>query len=244
MKLSSNHLRFVVALLIGAVSWVGGCSASSKDGVTVTVTAEAPRDPPLTAGARAFDTSAGLHVTVTRAFLNTGAVEIFACPTAHRWLGLTVREARAHVVGSPTLLGTPLVASLLAEDGARTNVGELHPPPGSYCRVKQSILPADADAPGSPADGAMLGRSLLVEGTFGAPGEAPRPFRLTSTAAFDVETTVDPMVLSVEGHRVGVVVLFWKSAAWFDGVDLAAAGDDAATRLLANLRASLGARVE
>lgn len=243
MKVSAR-LRSVVALLAGALSWASGCSASSKDGVTVTVATEAPRDPPLTAGARAFDTSAGLHVTITRAFLSTGAVEIFACTTARRWLALGVREAHAHVVGSPTLLGTPLVASLLAEDGARTSIGELHPPPGSYCRIKQSILAADADAPGSPTDGAMLGRSLLVEGTFGAPGEAPRPFRLTSTASFDVETTVDPLALSVEGRRLGTVVLFWKSAAWFEGVDLAAADDAAATRVLANLRASLGARAE
>lgn len=230
-------LRSVLALLAGGIAWLGGCSASSKEGVTVTVEAAAP-------GARAFATSAGVHVVLTRALLNLGSVEIFACPTT-RWLDFArLREAHAHVVGSPTLLGTPLVESLLAEDGARTKMGELHPPPGSYCRIKQTVLAADADAPGSPPDGAMLGKSLLLEGTYAPAGEEPRPFRLMSTASFDVETMVDAVALAVDGRRSATIVLSLTASAWFDGVDFAADPADAATRVLENVRAALGARLE
>lgn len=209
---------------------------------------EAPRAPVLSGGSRTFDTDRGIRVTLTRGFLNLGSVEIFGCATgdgASHWLApVRLREAHAHVEGSPTLLGSPAVESLLAEDGSRMKVGDLHPPPGSYCRVKQTILAADADAPGLPSDGSMLGRSLLVEGSYALAGRALKEFRFTSTASFDVETAIDPTTLTVDGRRVVDLVLVKTSDRWFDGVDLDADELAATTRILQNLRLSLGARVE
>ena len=239
MKRLSLSLRVLSAVLLGGLGWLGGCSASSKEGVTLVVEAEGPRSHALT-------TTSGTEVTLTRGYLNTGAVEILSCATAGRWLDFwRMPVARAHVTGSPTLLGTPLVESLVADDLAPTKkIGELHPPPGAYCRVKHTILAADPDAPGRPADGSMLGRSLLLGGTYAKAGAAPRPFVLSSTASFDVETTFDMLALSVEGRRAATIVLTIADGAWFEGVDLDGDPTDAATRVLENLRALLGARIE
>lgn len=227
---------------------IGGCSSTSQEGITVAVVLEAPSSPPRDGSTRSFDTDRGVHVTLERGYLNVGSVEIVACSTAtasFRWLEIFgERTAHAHVVGSPTLLGTPAVASLLAEEGARTSVGVLHPPPGSYCRAKQTILAADVDALGLPADGSMLGKSLLVEGTFSTENGIARRFSLASTASFDVESTISEMALSVDGRRAATIVLTTTSDRWFDGVDFAGDEQDATTRILENLRASLGARVE
>jgi hypothetical protein len=245
-------LRHGAAFVLGALAWLGGCSSTSSEGVTVGVATEGPRTPALTGGVRAFDTDRGGRVTLTRGFLSLGSVEIFACaPTAHRawphreWLeGGRMRSAFAHVEGSPTLLGIPAVMSLVTAEGARTKVGELRPPPGAYCRVKQTFLPADLDAPGLPPDGAMLGQTMLVEGTWAIGGGEAKPFRLTSTASFDVDTTLEATSLSVEGRRTATVVVVTVGARWFDGVDFAADAQESATRILQNLRASQGARIE
>ncbi len=200
----------------------------------------------MAGGTRTFDTDRGFRVTLTRGFLSTGSVEIFTCPTAGRlrWLdGWRLREAQAHVVGSPTLLGVPAVESLLSQ-GERTVVGQLHPPPATYCRVKQTILAADADASGLPLDGSMIGRSLLVEGTYAFGGGPPETFRFSSTASFDAEIHVDDTTLSTDGRRVATLLLVKKSDRWFDGVDFRGDEQDAVTRVLQNLQASLGARVE
>lgn len=248
MKLASNlrRLRRLSATLAGGLVWLGGCSSTSTEGVTIAVELDAPRTPIEPGGARAFDTDRGVHVVLTRGLLNTGSVEIFACSPSSSWrlLPRFVREAHAHVVGSPTLLGVPAVESLLARDGTWVDVGVLHPPPATYCKIKQTILAADQDAPGLPPDGSMIGKSLLVEGTYATGSGAPREFHLSSTASFDVTFTVAEIALSVEGKRTAHLVLSKVGDRWFDGVDFDGDPQDAATKVLGNLRGSLGARFE
>lgn len=247
MKTRTHWPRIAIAFGTFFAS-TAGCSSSSQEGITIAVAIEAPTAPPLEGMTRTFDTDRGVHVTLMRGYLNTGSLELFACTNAtssFRWLDIfRERTAHAHVVGSPTLLGTPAVASLLAEEGTRASVGLLHPPPGSYCRAKQTILAADADALGLPTDGSMLGKSLLVEGTFADGDGEARAFSLSSTASFDVESTIPETALSVDGRRTATIVLATTSDRWFDGVDLAGDEHEATTRILENLRGSLGARVE
>lgn len=245
----SRVLVRVRALVVGGcglLAWMG-CSGTSTEGVTVDVAVEAPSSPPVTRGARTFDTDGGVHVVLTRGYLNTGSLEIFACdgtPTSSSFSVFALRRAYAHSVGSPTSLGVPLVQSLLEAAGATRAEGTLHPPPASYCRVKRTIAAADPDALGTPADGSMTGKSLLVEGTYAVSGGAPTPFSFASTASFDLETIVDATTLSTEGRRTATVVLSWNGDRWFDGVDFAGDPHDATTRILGNVRAALGARIE
>jgi hypothetical protein len=246
-KLASN-VRRISAVVVGMFAGLGGCSSSSKEGVAIAVAIEAPRSPAVAAGTRTFNTDRGVGVTLMRGFLSTGSVEIVGCTTARsswRWLEpFRLREARAHVVGSPTVLGIPAVESLLADAGTQMKLGELHPPPGSYCKVKQTILAADDDALGLPSDGSMVGMSLLVEGTYVVASGSPQGFRFTSTASFDVETTIDETSLAVDGKHRATLALVKASDRWFDGVDFGGDEHDATTRILENLRASISARVE
>ena len=243
-----STIRRLFMTAVGVFVALGGCSSSSKEGITLAVLSEAPRSAVEAAGTRTFDTDRGVRVTLTRGYLSTGSVEIFGCvaaETSWHWLGpFSLREARAHVVGSPTRLGIPAVESLLADAGTRMEGGELHPPPRSYCKVKQTILAADSDALGLPPDGSMLGKSLLVEGTYVAPGGAPQEFHFTSAAPFDVEMTIAETALSVNETRAASLVLVKTSERWFDGVDFGGDENDATMRILANLRASLVAHIE
>lgn len=229
----------LVAVLTGALVWIGGCSTTSSEGVTVTVAIEpAPGD-----AGRTLVTAEGLEVTLLRAFVTVGSVEIFPCAGGDvAGSLLRLRVARAHVVGSPTLLGVPAVTSLLPGGGSRLQVGELRPPAGSYCGAKLRIFPADSDAVGLPADGSMVGSSLLVEGSVREPGGGARPLRLRSSLAEEVDVPRLRVSLSLEDKRRASLVITPASDRWLDGVDLFA--DDAGDRVLRNVRASLGARFE
>ncbi|WP_205633658.1 hypothetical protein [Labilithrix luteola] len=246
--MTRKEVRRAIVASLGILAWLGGCSSSSTEGITVSVDIEAPAEPPASASTRLFESDRGLRIVLTRGYLTTGSVEILACSAAPSsrawWQPFRMREVHAHVVGSPTLLGVPNVESLLAASETTTRAGELHPPPGSYCKVKQTILAADGDAIGLPADGSMLGKSMLVEGTYQADGSSPRAFQLSSTASFDVELTIPETKLSTDGRRAARVLLVKTDAHWFDGVDFDADESESATRVLQNLRAALGARVE
>jgi len=244
--IAGRPVRATAAILAGGLAWLGGCSASTKEGVTIVIELEAPTTSVSSTGARELDTDRGVHVVLTRALLTTGSVEVFACgaPSADWLAPWRMRRANAHVEGSPTLLGVPSVESLNAPAKSRTKVGELRPPPGAYCKVKHTILPADQDAPGLPPDGTMVGLSMLVEGTYVLAGGAAQRFRFASTASFDVVTTVDAPALSADGRRVMNVVLVKTNERWFDRVDFTGDETDATTRVLENLRSALGARVE
>lgn len=239
--------RCAASIVAGALAWLGGC-ASDPTEISVTVEIEAPASE-SEAGARSFETNLGVRVVLTRGFLSTGSVELLGCDAqaagGATWLApLLMRAARAHVTTTPTRLGAPVVESLLAPSGERTALGRLHPPAGAYCKVKHAIFIADADAAGLPDDGVMRGKSLFVEGTYTSPGRETRPFRLTSTASFDVESVVDATTLSIDGDHEARVVLFKTDERWFDDVDFTADENDAARRVLENLRGSLAARVE
>lgn len=215
-------MKRIAQVILGGFVWLGGCSSTSE-GVTVAMEIEPP------ARASAAD------VVITRGFVNVESVEIFACGATASWLDVVrMRAAHAHVVGSPTLLGVPATSALFG--GGRTAVGELRPPPGSYCRVKHTFAPADGDALGLPADGSMARRTVLVEGT------APRAFSLTSTDRFTVESTLP--ALELQGAAAAKLVLTNTGEGWFAGVDFGATDEEIMARVVQNLRGSFGVRVE
>lgn len=247
MNAIDKSIRGCASLVVGLVVWGGGCSTSSKEGITVSVVTEAPRSPAFDASTRTFVTDSGVRVTLTRGFVSTGSVQILACASAwgaRSWRRTWMREAHAHTEGSPTLLGIPAVESLLADPGSRMTLGQLQPPAGTYCRVKHLVQAADPDALGLPSDGSMLGKSLLVEGTYVVAGTDARPFRFASSASFDVTSDVDPVSLSVDDRRLVTMILTKTGDRWFDRIDWTGDPQEGARRLLENMRASFGARFE
>ena len=227
----------VVALTFAL--WVG-CSASTDPGIRVSVVAAAaPSRGPYTS-------DLGYQVMLEHAWLSTATVEIFPCAEAGAWRFPTlIGVAHAHTVGSPTLLGIPTVESLVADPAARTPLGELKPPPDAYCRVKHTVKAADADAKQLPAEVDMIGKSFYASGTYARNGGAAASFTLSSTAAFEVDTTVSAVTLALSGRQSATIVLLKDNAHWFDGVDFETGTADAESRqILDNLRTSFGARIE
>lgn len=151
---------------------------------------------PSTTDARvnvSLDASANaLGADVAEALLGIESIEIVPCADGgsalRRWFGL--RTAHAHSTTTATRLGVPAVADLVTA-GTRL-VGVIAPPPVSFCTVRVTYGPADADAVGMPASRSVLGRTLWADGT---------NLRLTTTETRTVDIPVTPFVPGDRGRR-------------------------------------------
>jgi hypothetical protein len=95
-----------------------------------------------------------------------------------------------------------------------------------------------------PEDGALVGRTLLVEGTAGAPGDEPAPFRLTTGARATADVPIS-MTLGDGGQQEASVRVVVHGHELLDGVDvLAVDGEAGGEAVLDHLRATATARVE
>ncbi len=105
------------------------------------------------------------------------SVELVACPDADapepersyddplgRLAALFVPYAYAHGKPGPTRLATPVVFDALAANAASTPLGQMTPPPGTYCEVVVGFGPADDDAVGLDASPDMLDTTLRACG--------------------------------------------------------------------------------
>lgn len=224
------------------------CS-STEEGVEVTVVQGGPTN----AGtANVIVNDLGFVVTLTKGFMATASVEITACTgttasVAPSWFGAGVpggvRLAWAHSTASPTKLGEPVVTSLTAPASASTELGDLLPPPGKYCKVKHSVGAADDDAKSLPTDVAFVGKSLYVMGTSSKNGSAPVAFASSSTFAFDVEHDV-AFTLDAKASPKATLTLGSAQDHWFDGIDFDKVAPDAvADAVISNVKRSLTAKV-
>ncbi len=232
------------------------CTLSSvDDGLRVEVGIRAV--PPETTS---FTTDLGFRVTVTNGYVTIASVSIRPCDAAPEEAGLrspsrlraigssvaaflSIREASAHTASSPTSLGVPGVLPLVPAAAMDETLGELLPPPDRYCATTVTLGPADADAVMLPDD-AMVGLTLLVEGTWLAPdGGEPVPFRWESTAtpSFEHATSFE---LAEGGTSNVSEALGAPLATIFDGIDLrtidpAIGADRVAARVVSDLRIEL-----
>ena len=222
-----------------------GCSNSHEPGVSVVVVLETGASSEPKRDLRRFVTNLGFEVELNHAYLSTAAVEIFACaPLGAWWNQPWIRSAHAHSRGSPTLLGTPAVASWLGSR-ERFVLGELTPPPATYCRAQQTIAAADADAVGLPADVDMVGKSLFVDGTYARPGDAPQAFVFSSTETLTAQLGFDAIELTPRDKTRVTLLLGTSREHWCDDIDFAAPAETAKVRtLLDNMREALRARAE
>lgn len=186
-------------------------------------------------------------ITLTRAWVNVGAVEIFPCPASawRRTLRLLgpIGVAQAHTEGSPTKLGIPHVDDLARPDGQSMDFGTFHPPAGTYCQAAVSLDAADGDAVGLPPASVvpLTGNTVWIEGTVKPAGGGPvQDFTLTSAAEAEGQVAfvassgaASPIALQSAGTaRSARVVLRYDR--WFATVDpLAAGAGDALVRAIA-----------
>lgn len=134
-----------------------------------------------------------LGADATEALLAVTSIEIVPCEgggsAVRRMLGL--RTAHAHSTTTATRLGTPAVADLVTA-GTPLLVGVIAPPAVSFCTVRVTYGPADADAAGMPASKSVLGRTLWADGP---------NLRLTTTETRTIDVAVAPFVPGERGRR-------------------------------------------
>ncbi|MFM7203937.1 MAG: hypothetical protein ACKO6N_24415 [Myxococcota bacterium] len=148
-------------------------------------------------GARSFETAEGMLITLDAAYVTLSSLELVACELAARVRPTAWRSVVwAHGTSTPTLLASPFVNGLERPDLEPASLGLLKPPPGSYCALRVTLAPADEDAAGLPANKAVVGQTLWLQGSWRK----------------DSESTSTP--LEVRSALVGTTLLSLPHAPW------------------------------
>ncbi len=196
-------MRHVGVLVAGGVSLslVGGCAWRwdwPRHRVVIQVEAAATRQLALT------DTR-GQPVVLDAAQVVISSVRLVPCeddaPVGYVWwrrLAL-VSEAHAHGLSTPTLLAIPAIVTSVG-DAAALTVGELEPPPESYCEALITLSAADDDARGAGAD-ALIGVSARVVGA-----RAGRALVMTSALRAEARRALDPPLVLPRDVDVAVTL--------------------------------------
>ncbi len=227
----------------GALNLVGGASCSSSEtGLTVDVQLVSPA-----AGRTPVVSDRGVRVSLERAYLTVGSVELEGCETSRPSIDLSLgpRTALAHSMSSPTRLGSPHVLSLAGDETEVMPIGSLGPPPGDYCALRVSLEPADADANHLPSDVDLVGVTLWLEGTYRDSSGTETPFSVATSQTLEESLSFGKLELADDAEQEATLEVSAPSAHWFDGIDFATTGDEEiADLVLANVRASLEATVQ
>lgn len=169
-------------------------------------------------------TDMGYRVKLERALMVVGRVELVRCDTFVRDLTslFTPARARAHVLETPTSLGEPWVIDLLESGGIPLFAGTLRPPPGDYCSLRLTGMPADDDAIGLTDENLeMMHHSILVSGSVvdtTTDEETPLTGRIWEVLQWEVPLE-RPLELGSPGLESVAVEI--DTTCWFDGIDFA-----------------------
>lgn len=197
----------------------------------------------------------GYRVRVERGYVVSRSMELVECPRAARatgaalaWLAGALGPGLAHAGHSslqpnPAAITTPQIESLTAP--RRLVAGRVAVVPQAYCRAHYLVARAERDARDLPADVDMVGKSLLLEGSYLAPGaNDPVAFRVaTSIANGALVDLAAPGGTRAHGDEAGRgdggvvrVTIERDRAHLLDGVAFASASEqDVARRVLGNL---------
>jgi hypothetical protein len=235
MRATQGRLSDLLAGIASA--GLAACAASSEQGTSVElVSAESG----MNAGQ---EVSAGSgRLSLDELAWTVSEIELLACPSAWQraseWL---LPTAHAHGTSTPTILALPTVERALTHTD--TVLGRLSPPAGRYCGVRYRLGPADADAEGLEQLPEMLGRSVLLRGSFGAGAGERERVEIESQLALEVELPIDfelsdsERTLSLRFERDGATLFQDVDFSVLDGVRRELA-------LLEALQASLVVRLQ
>lgn len=232
------NLRHRSSLFAGVASaGLAACAASSEQGTSVELVSV---DSGMHAGQEV--SSGGGRLRVDELAWTVSEIELLACPSAwHRTAEWLLPTAHAHGTSTPTILALPTVERALMRTD--TVLGRLSPPAGRYCGVRYRLGPADADAEGLEQLPEMLGRSVLLRGSFGAQTGELEAFELASQLPLAVELPID--VELSESQRTLGLRFERDGAALFQDVDFGVLdGVRRELALLDALQASLVVRLQ
>jgi hypothetical protein len=233
-------MRFslVVGLALLAMASLTQCMQVT-DGIEVDVAYQPAATP------AAIRTDMGYRVHLQRALLAVGKVELVECDNfvADLWTFVALARARAHQLATPTSLGVPLVIDLMQSAGTAQFAGTLRPPPGRYCGIRVSAMPADKDATGLTEPNLdMMEHSVLITGEVeDASTGALTPLLASIWEILQCEMLFDrPLVF--DSPTLESVSIQIDQKKWFDGIDFALQDPDAVQqRITENVRSSLWA---
>jgi hypothetical protein len=188
----SLRLRSLASVLL--LSLLGSC-AFSDDGTRVELSV-------ATEGRSQPRDLSSLTVTI-------GELELMPCESGPlaRLKQALLPVAEAHTDSSPTLLGTPTILDVRAQQSV--DMGVLEPPPGNYCGIRVLISAADADANGldlypwmrnhsvalSRDTSVLIGTTAAFEFIVAFPSTAIHP---GNPAQFRIRVGPDSMILPSE----------------------------------------------
>ena len=230
--------RLLVATALIAATSLPHCMRVTK-GIEVDVAYQPEATP------AAIRTDMGYRVRLDRAFIVVGRVELVRCDNfvLDLWNLVAPSRASAHELTSPTSLGVPLVLDLMESAGTPQLAGTLRPPPGSYCSIRITGMPADEDAEGLHEQNLeMMNHTVLVTGQVEdtTNGEVA-PLLAGIWEVLDCEMALGrPLELgSPTLERVAIQI---DHTHWFDGIDFALQDSNAVhQQITENVRSSLRA---
>lgn len=193
----------------------------------------------------AIRTDMGYRVRLDRAFIVVGKVELVRCDNfvLDLWNWIAPSRARAHELTSPTSLGVPLVLDLMESAGTPLFAGTLRPPPGKYCSIRITGMPADQDAEGLHDENLeMMNHTVLVTGKVEDTTSGEEELLMARIwEVLDCEMELgQPLELgSPVLERVAIQI---DHTHWFDGIDFALQDSNAVQQQITeNVRSSLRA---
>ena len=233
-------MRFslVVAAVLLSMALLPNCMRVTE-GIEVDVAYQPAATP------AAVRTDLGFRVRLERAIIAFGRVELIRCDNfvLDLWKQITASTAKAHEFSSPTSLGVPLVIDLMESAGVPLFAGTLRPPPGRYCGIRVTGMPADQDAEGLTDENLdMTENSVLVAGRVeDESGQATSALIATISDVLPCEMRFDrPHVF--DRPTLESVSIQIDHRKWFDGIDFALQNSSAVQqRITEHVRSSLQA---
>ncbi len=230
--------RFLILTVLLAAASLPHCMRVT-DGIEVDVAYQPEATP------AAIRTDVGYRVRLDRAFIVVGKVELLRCDNFVRdlWHLVVPAMARAHELTSPTSLGVPFVLDLMEGAGTPQLAGTLRPPPGKYCSIRITGMPADEDAEGLHEENLdMMSHTALASGEVEDTTSGERePLLARVWEVLDCEMELErPLDLgSPVLERVSIRI---DHTRWFDGIDFALQDSTAVQQQITeNIRSSLRA---
>ena len=218
---------FISLIFIINLTGCGGGenSGSIQEGITVSFGAmPLSTTQKLPAGNKTFKTTEGVQITLKKAFLVIWSVKLETeCNSSNfvQWFDWLIPQAFAHAQATPTQLGVPNVIDLLNADGNLLKLGEIYPPPSTYCGATVELMKADEDTQYLPKETPMLNKVLYIEGEY-------IPIGKSDAIPFIIDLSKTPRPRNLK-FPVSLILSSTKRAAqinfqinydrWFDGVD-------------------------
>jgi hypothetical protein len=208
---------------------------------------------PQPAGNKTFDNREGVTIRINEGYLVLWSITLESgCndpdfSAAKPWWDWLIGTAHAHSESTPLQIGSPMVIDLTAEDLQAVGLGELTPPPDSYCGTTTQLISADADARGLPDSVDMVGKSLYIDGEYSTDdGLSWSPFLISTGISLLPAKRIFPLPLTLSRDEPnGSIDLSIAYQTWFDGVDMDHVDDpNHFNQVLYNISASIRAATQ